>query len=51
MTHVFTIKIVLSWAHTTRDIVRGDVLIDNVGYGHNKGETKIALKEMKMMAV
>ena len=34
-------------AHTTRDIVRGDVLIDNVGYGQYKGETQIALKEMK----
>ncbi len=35
-------------AHTTRDIVRGDVLIgQHVGYGH-KGETQIALKEMKI---
>lgn len=34
-------------AHTTRDIVRGDVLIDNVGYGQYKGETQIALKPMK----
>ena len=33
--------------HTTRDIVRGDVLIDNVGYGQYKGETQIALKAMK----
>jgi Uncharacterized conserved protein len=33
-------------AHTTRDIVRGDVLIDNVGYGQYKGETQIALKPM-----
>ncbi|MBP8693218.1 MAG: DUF871 family protein, partial [Enterococcus sp.] len=32
---------------TTRDIVRGDVLIDNVGYGQYKGETQIALKAMK----
>ena len=30
-------------AHTTRDIVRGDVLIDNVGYGQQR-ETQIALK-------
>lgn len=34
-------------AHTTRDIKRGDVLIDNEGYGQYKGETQIALKEMK----
>lgn len=34
-------------AHNTRDIVKGDVLIDNVGYGQYKGETQIALKEMK----
>ncbi len=34
-------------AHTTRDIVRGDVLIDNEKYGQYKGETQIALKEMK----
>ena len=34
-------------AHTTRDIVRGDVLIDNVGYGQYKGETQIALQPMK----
>ncbi|MGX7195230.1 DUF871 domain-containing protein [Enterococcus olivae] len=33
--------------HTTRDILRGDVLIDNEGYGQYKGETQIALKEMK----
>ena len=33
--------------HKTRDIVRGDVLIDNVGYGQYKGETQIALKAMK----
>ncbi len=45
MTHVFTIKIVLSpGAHTTRDIVRGDVLIDNVGYGQYKGETTNCFK-------
>lgn len=34
-------------AHNTRDMTRGDVLIDNVGYGQYKGETQIALKEMK----
>ncbi len=34
-------------AHTTRDIVRGDVLIDNEGYGQYKGETQIALQAMK----
>ncbi|MGX6961179.1 DUF871 domain-containing protein [Vagococcus xieshaowenii] len=34
-------------AHNTVDMVRGDVLIDNVGYGQYKGETQIALKEMK----
>lgn len=34
-------------AHNTRDIRKGDVLIDNVGYGQYKGETQIALKEMK----
>ncbi|MGC6769735.1 DUF871 domain-containing protein [Enterococcus sp. LJL51] len=34
-------------AHNTRDIVKGDVLIDNVGYGQYKGETQIALKAMK----
>ena len=34
-------------AHNTRDMVRGDVLIDNVGYGQYKGETQIALKDMK----
>ncbi|MDR2833838.1 MAG: DUF871 domain-containing protein [Streptococcaceae bacterium] len=34
-------------AHDTDDIKRGDVLIDNVGYGQYKGETQIALKEMK----
>ena len=28
-------------AHTTRDIVRGDVLIDNVGYGQYKGKHKL----------
>lgn len=31
----------------TPDMVRGDVLIDNVDYGQYKGETQIALKEMK----
>ncbi|HCM89919.1 MULTISPECIES: DUF871 domain-containing protein [Vagococcus] len=30
----------------TPDMTRGDVLIDNVGYGQYKGETQIALKEM-----
>jgi hypothetical protein len=34
-------------AHDTRDIQRGDVLIDNENYGQYKGETQIALKEMK----
>lgn len=34
-------------AHNTRDMVRGDVLIDNEGYGQYKGETQIALKSMK----
>ncbi|BCA85849.1 outer surface protein [Enterococcus saigonensis] len=34
-------------AHNTLDMSRGDVLIDNVGYGQYKGETQIALKEMK----
>lgn len=34
-------------AHNTLDMKRGDVLIDNVGYGQYKGETQIALKEMK----
>lgn len=34
-------------AHNTRDMVKGDVLIDNVGYGQYKGETQIAIKEMK----
>lgn len=34
-------------AHNTKDMTRGDVLIDNVGYGQYKGETQIALKEMK----
>ncbi|WP_430609155.1 DUF871 domain-containing protein [Enterococcus sp. DIV0876] len=34
-------------AHDTKDMVRGDVLIDNEGYGQYKGETQIALKEMK----
>ncbi|MGN8981293.1 DUF871 domain-containing protein [Enterococcus villorum] len=34
-------------AHNTRDMKRGDVLIDNVGYDQYKGETQIALREMK----
>ncbi|GAB2026585.1 DUF871 domain-containing protein [Lactovum odontotermitis] len=34
-------------AHDCDQIRRGDVLIDNVGYGQYKGETQIALKEMK----
>ncbi|OTN76536.1 hypothetical protein A5886_001613 [Enterococcus sp. 8G7_MSG3316] len=34
-------------AHDTNDMVRGDVLIDNEGYGQYKGETQIALKDMK----
>ena len=34
-------------AHNTRDMSKGDVLIDNVGYGQYKGETQIALKDMK----
>lgn len=34
-------------AHNTKDMTRGDVLIDNVGYGQYKGEAQIALKEMK----
>ncbi|KAF1296605.1 hypothetical protein BAU15_14785 [Enterococcus sp. JM4C] len=34
-------------AHNTRDMKKGDVLIDNVGYGQYKGETQVALKEMK----
>lgn len=33
--------------HDTHNMVRGDVLIDNAGYGQYKGETQIALKEMK----
>lgn len=33
--------------HNTRDMTKGDVLIDNVDYGQYKGETQIALKEMK----
>lgn len=33
-------------AHNTRKIERGDVLIDNVGYGQYKGETQIALRTM-----
>lgn len=31
----------------TPDMVRGDVLVDNAGYGQYKGEMQIALKEMK----
>ncbi|MGO2853187.1 MAG: phospho-sugar glycosidase domain-containing protein, partial [Tetragenococcus koreensis] len=34
-------------AHNTRDMKRGDVLIDNVGYEQYKGETQIALQSMK----
>ncbi|KGX84628.1 DUF871 domain-containing protein [Pontibacillus litoralis] len=34
-------------SHTTRDIRRGDVLIENNGYGQYKGELQIALKDMK----
>jgi hypothetical protein len=34
-------------AHDTHDMTRGDILIDNVGYDQYKGETQIALKEMK----
>ncbi|MGM9903941.1 hypothetical protein A5844_000185 [Enterococcus sp. 10A9_DIV0425] len=34
-------------AHNTRDMSHGDVLIDNEGYGQYKGETQIALKDMK----
>jgi hypothetical protein len=34
-------------AHNTVDIKPGDIVIDNVGYGQYKGETQIALKEMK----
>ncbi len=34
-------------AHNTKDMTRGDILIDNVGYGQYKGETQIALKPMK----
>ena len=33
--------------HNTRDMHHGDVLIDNDGYGQYKGETQIALKDMK----
>lgn len=32
--------------HNTKDIVRGDVLIDNVKFGQYKGETQIALQAM-----
>ncbi|MGY3749243.1 DUF871 domain-containing protein [Vagococcus acidifermentans] len=34
-------------AHNTVAIKKGDVLIDNVGYGQYKGETQIALTEME----
>ena len=34
-------------AHNTVDIAKGDVLIDNVGYGQYKGETQIALQPME----
>ena len=33
--------------HNTRDMHHGDVLIDNEGYGQYKGETQIAVKDMK----
>ncbi|MGK0551718.1 DUF871 domain-containing protein [Enterococcus faecalis] len=33
-------------AHNTREIVKGDVLIDNQDYGQYKGETQIALQPM-----
>lgn len=33
--------------HNTVDMKRGDILIDNVGYGQYKGETQIALQPMK----
>lgn len=33
--------------HNTIDMTKGDVLIDNLGYGQYKGETQIALKSMK----
>lgn len=33
--------------HNTKDMTHGDVLIDNVEYGQYKGETQIALKDMK----
>ncbi|WP_125581702.1 DUF871 domain-containing protein [Lacticaseibacillus suibinensis] len=33
-------------AHNTKPITRGDVLIDNVGFGQYKGETQIALQDM-----
>jgi len=34
-------------AHDTDKIQRGDVIIDNEGYGQYKGETQIALREME----
>lgn len=34
-------------AHNTKEIKRGDVLIDNAGYEQYKGETQIALQPMK----
>lgn len=34
-------------AHNTVDMVRGDVLVDNVLYGQYKGETQVALQPMK----
>ncbi len=34
-------------AHNTVDMKKGDVLIDNAGYGQYKGETQIALQAMK----
>jgi uncharacterized protein len=33
-------------AHTTRDIKRGDIIIDNDLYGRYKGELQVALKDM-----
>ena len=34
-------------AHDTDKIQRGDVIIDNEGYGQYKGETQTALREME----
>lgn len=33
--------------HDTRDMIKGDLLVDNVDFGQYKGECQIALKEMK----